>query len=375
MEYAKNHSVPIKWTYATRALTDRPAAWQENDPRFSLAGGPPRMGDVLIARIANLGHHQRLDEPTGTRSSLYAGDVVGVVFSPRYATAQFEAIVPPSLERVQVVAGGGVCGLVVSQSGVMSEPTRLEPLGYLHDSSGARVKLAAHGIREIDARHQDLPVILSVGASMDSGKTTSASSLIFGLTRAGLRVGAAKLTGTAAAKDPKLMRDSGAIDVLDFAAAGYASTIGLSESQLEGIALACLSRLANAGAEVLVFELADGVMQRETQLMLAWFARRSGPTTSMFSCSDTFSVSTGVERLRRAGVRPIAVSGIVTSSPLSQSEAAWETDLPVLSLAQLRDPGIAGIMGPADALPNDESGNRPHVVVRGRPAPIYMEDD
>jgi hypothetical protein len=286
------------------------------------------------------------------------------VFSPRYATAQFEAVVPSSLAQVQIVAGGGVCGLVVSRSGAMGEPTRLDPLGYLLDGAGVRVNLADHGLRPVEARHEQVPVILSVGASMDSGKTTSASHLIYGLTRAGFRVGAAKLTGTAAAKDPKLMLDSGAIGVLDFAGAGYASTIGLSDGQLEGIAQACLSHLTRKGAEVLVFELADGVMQRETQMLLSWFARRRGPTAAMFSCGDAFSVGTGVERLRRAGVRPVAVSGMVTASPLSQAEAASETDLPVLSLAQLRDPGIVDVLGLPELSAGVKGHGSPEIVVR-----------
>lgn len=365
MRRANGSGEVIKWTYATGALGDRPGVWRASDPRFSLAGGPPRMGDILVARVAELGHHEKVDEPGGTRTSLYEGDVVGCVFSPRYATAQFEAVVPSSLAQVQIVAGGGVCGLVVSRSGAMGDPTRLEPLGYLLDSGGVRMNLAEHGLHAVEAHHERVPVVLSVGASMDSGKTTSASHLIYGLTRSGMRVGAAKLTGTAAAKDPKLMRDSGAVGVLDFAAAGYASTIGLSGVQLEGIAMACLSHLTRCGAEVLVFELADGVMQRETQMLLAWFARRRGPTAAMFSCGDAFSVGTGVERLRRAGVRPVAVSGMVTASPLSQAEAAAETELPVLSLSQLRDPGIGEVIGLPNLAGVGRAASAPEVVVRG----------
>lgn len=340
--------VPIKWTYAAGAVPNRPEAWREGDPRFGLDAAPPRMGEVLVARVREIGHHSRLDEPSGVKATILDGDVVGVVFSPRYATEQFEAVVPPTLELVQIVAGGGVCGVVVSRSGSMGEPTRLEPLGFLRGPDGARVNLADVGLRPVAAEYSELPVVLSVGASMDSGKTTSAAYLINGLTRGGWRVGAAKLTGTAAAKDPKLMADAGAIEVLDFARAGYASTVGLSAERLAHVADVCMSRLAQRGAEIMVLEIADGVMQRETQLMLSWFAGRAGPTAAIYSCGDAFAVGTGVDRLRRAGVRPLAVSGMVTSSPLSLDEARAETELPVLSRDELRQPDIHRRLGLAE---------------------------
>jgi hypothetical protein len=76
-------SASIKWTYATAALREPPRLWRSDDAAFSLAGGPPRMGDVLVARVLELGHHQKLDERDGTRTTLFAGDIVGLVFSPR----------------------------------------------------------------------------------------------------------------------------------------------------------------------------------------------------------------------------------------------------------------------------------------------------
>lgn len=345
---SSSQAAVIKWTYATNALTERPAEWRAGDPRFALDGAPPKMGNVLIARVTQVGHHSRLDDPAGVRTLILEGDVVAVVFSPRYATAQFEAIVPDSLENVQVVAGGGVCGLVVSKSGVMQEPTKLEPLGYLRRWDGQRVDLADEGLRPAEADFDAIPVVLSVGASMDSGKTTSASYLVHGLTRGGIRVGAAKLTGTAAAKDPRFMLDAGAIHVLDFAACGHASTIGLSAERLAHVARVCMSNLAKRGAEVMVLEIADGIMQRETQIMLSLFAKRRGPTAAMYACGDAFSVSVGVERLRRMGVRPIAVTGMVTSSPLSQAEAQAETDLPVFSIERLRRPDVYDALGLRD---------------------------
>jgi hypothetical protein len=339
----------IKWSYASGALRDRPAFWSEADARFRLDAGPPLMGQVLLARVAQLGHHKAIDDPAGARHAIFEGDVVGVVFSPRYATEQFEAIVPPNLETVQIVAGGGVCGLVVSRSAVMQNPTMLQPLGFLVDRRGNRINLSDHGLSPTATPNGHVPVVLSVGASMDAGKTTAAGSLVHGLSRAGWRVSAAKLTGTAAAKDPRYMLDSGAMRVLDFAGVGYASTLGISAEQLENIADTCMSQLAEDAPDLLVLEIADGITQRETRMLLSWFAKRAGPTYAMYSCGDALAVDVGIRRLRALGVRPIAVSGTVTISPLAMAEAQAETDLPVLSREMLRNPEVVSRLGLARA--------------------------
>ena len=344
MEYVTK-TERIKWSFASRALRDRPKFWSQADARFRLDSEPPLMGNVLVARVAQVGHHKAIDDPAGARHGIFEGDIVGLVFSPRYATRQFEAIVPPNLDTVQIVAGGGVCGLVVSSSAVMQDPTALVPLGYLVDAMGNRVNLSDHGLTPTTTSISELPVVLSVGASMDSGKTTAAGSLVHGLSRAGWRVSAAKLTGTAAAKDPRFMLDSGAMRVLDFASVGYASTLGISDEQLQNISTTCMSQLALDNPDVLILEIADGITQRETRMLLSWFAKRTAPTYAMYSCGDALAVDVGVRRLRGLGIRPIAVSGTVTISPLAMAEAQAETDLPVLSREMLRSPSVEARLG------------------------------
>ncbi len=55
---------------------------------------------------------------------------------------------------------------------------------------------------------------------MNAGKTTTAASLIKGVTAYGMKVGAAKITGTGAGGDFWFMIDSGTEPVLDFVDAG-----------------------------------------------------------------------------------------------------------------------------------------------------------
>jgi hypothetical protein len=60
-------------------------------------GARPRMGDLVLARVDRLRHHQRIELPTGRKSQMHVGDEIIVVYANRYAPDQFEAYVPSTL--------------------------------------------------------------------------------------------------------------------------------------------------------------------------------------------------------------------------------------------------------------------------------------
>ena len=62
---------------------------------------------------------------------------------------------------------------------------------------------------------------------MNAGKTVAACELVARLTQRGYRVGAAKLTGVAAVRDPFNMDDHGAIVTRTFHDVGLPSTAGM----------------------------------------------------------------------------------------------------------------------------------------------------
>ena len=95
-----------------------------------------------------------------------------------------------------------------------------------------RVNLESHGLRPATSQFEQPTVILVVGSSMDSGKTTAASSVVHGLSRSNALVCAAKLTGTASLKDRLIMEDAGAAEVLDFTDVGHASTAMCTREQV-----------------------------------------------------------------------------------------------------------------------------------------------
>lgn len=197
-----------------RAFTTRRALLTDAHS-LVLDGARPTAGDLVIARVTRLGLHQRIELPTGRRSNLYEGDHILVAYGARYAPDQFEAVVPDDLGPCELVAGGGVAARVLSRHREVREATRITPVGLLVDRGGQILNLRRWAIQERGRVGNPL-VIAVVGTSMNAGKTTAASKLIRGLVRSGLRVGAAKVTGTGSGGDVWSMLDAGACEVVDF---------------------------------------------------------------------------------------------------------------------------------------------------------------
>lgn len=309
---------------------------------FSLCGrivrkGAPAPGDLVLARVEAVGQHQRIELHSGRRARLYEGDEIVVAYGARYAPDQFHARVPVDLGPCDLVAGGGVAGEVTARHARMGRPTRLTPIGLLADRGGRVLNLARFAARPDSPRAAPTTIVVA-GTSMNAGKTTTAASLIRGLTSAGLRVGAGKLTGTGSGGDVWSMSDAGAAVVLDFTDAGHATTAGVAPAALETIAGVIIGALAEAGTDILVLEIADGLLQAETAALLsspAFLARVDGV---LFAAGEAMGAAAGVEWLRRRGAPVLAVSGLVSASPLGREETEAATGLPVATIADLADP-------------------------------------
>lgn len=331
-----------KWAWTTRRVPRERA-------RLLLHGNVrPLAGDLLLCRVVEVGQHRSLQLASGRAASLFVGDEILLAAGARYAPDQFEAYVPEALGPCDLVAAGGICGVVASRSERMGEPTRLEALGLLADASGRPLNLADFRIHPPRAARR-IPTFAVLGTSMNAGKTTAAAHLVRGLALSGLEVGAAKVTGTGAPGDLALMRDAGAIATLDFGDAGRATTFLLDLPELEDVLRALTDGLAAEGAEVAVLEVADGLLQRETAMLVGspLFAQRVD--TVLFAAGDAMGAANGVRELRARGLPVAAVTGLLTRSPLARREAALATALPVLSPAELARPGILErlLCGPA----------------------------
>ena len=295
----------------------------------------PCAGDLVLARVEKLGQHSRIELSNGRRAQLYPGDEIIVCYGNRYAPDQFEAVVPDHLGDCALVAAGGIAAQLLSRHSGMKRPTTIRPLGLLADAQGRRLNLIDWALPRIPSSLHRPYTLAVVGAAMNAGKTTTAANLIRGLVQTGQRVSAAKVTGTGAGGDRWTLLDAGAERVLDFTDAGYASTYQVPLPQIETILHQLTAHLAVEPFDTLVLEVADGLFQIETAQLLASpaFARRVDGI--VFAASDALGARAGVEWLQRYPLPVLAVSGLLTASPLACREAATATGLPVLTQDQL----------------------------------------
>lgn len=299
----------------------------------------PRPGDLVLARVDRLGQHTGLQLPDGRRARIFPGDEIVVAYGARYAPNQFESVVPPSLAPCHLVAAGGMASLVETRHQRIKRATDITPLGLIADVRQRRLNLRDFTLPVPTSQMaRGITTLAIAGTAMDAGKTTAAADLILGLSRAGLRVGAAKVTGTGACGDYFAFVDAGAAAVLDFTDIGYGSTCGASVGELEAILDHLTEHLAAAGADIIVLEIADGLLQKETAALLKSAAFAEQVDGVLFCAPDALGARGGVEWLEEQGLHVSAVAGALTAAPLAVREAAGTTRLPVLTRDDLSSP-------------------------------------
>jgi hypothetical protein len=305
----------VKWPYVTH-LVDRRFAEQV----LPLDDGRD-VGALVIARVTKLGKHADLESSTGRKLTLFVGDVFVGALGDRYATAQFEGAAVVAGGAGHIVSIGGVVGQVVSQNATCAPPTTIEFLGRLADEEGRSLHMKQFQVLPLETPEtRGATTILSLGASMDAGKTTTAAHMVRSLTDAGHVVAAAKLTGTACGKDANLLYDAGAVAVFDFTHAGWPSTANLSLGELMSISSRIRAGLAAHSPEFVILEIADGVVQRETAMMLAAPAFRDSIDAVVFSGRGSLSCEAGVRLLTGLGYTVLATAGPVANSRLGIAE-------------------------------------------------------
>jgi hypothetical protein len=300
----------------------------------------PCAGDLVLARVDRLGHHTRIQLPSARRKRLFLGDAVILCYGNRYAPRQFEATVPRTLEPCHLVAAGGIAAKALSWNEKLGRgPTEVTPLGLVADRQRRRINVADWAIASEGAIDPDGPLTIAItGTAMHAGKTTSAAFLAHGLVRAGLRVGFAKITGTGAGGDTGFLEDAGAHEVLDFTDAGHASTYLLGSSAVNEIVTRLVTKLQRAQMDMILVELADGLFQEETSALLQSDFFRSVVDGVIFCAGDSMGAAAGCDWLRRHEHAVLAISGLLTISPLHTRVALMATGMPVLSKTELCDP-------------------------------------
>lgn len=305
----------------------------------------PRLGELVVAEVIRLGKHTRLDDRDGAGLPIFPGDRIVGAFGSRYATHQFEGYVPHRVrETCDLLSIGGVCGRVASRHAGVRSPTKLRILGLVCDQDGRPLNQRAFALPLLGNEPHGR-VIVVVGSSTESGKTTTAGTLVRALIRAGFRIGAAKVTGTAASRDTRFYVSCGARPVLDFTDAGYPSTYMLELEQLLMVQSVLLSHLWAARPDYVVIEVADGIFQRETRMLLECYQSGGILDHLFFAVTGSLEAESGVRRLQELGLPLRATSGLIARSPLAVREAEEATGVPCLSTARLLEGDALRLLG------------------------------
>lgn len=299
----------------------------------------PEMGDVVYGTISQVVQHVSLENREGRIHSINDSTRAIFVMGNRYAPDYYEGRVPDELPgQIDLLSRSGVVGEVHYKNSLIKDPTQIKISGYVCDADGNVVNTRNYNLIK-PKRDQKTPsrskMVAHIGTSMNCGKSVSAAACCWALTAMGHQVRAAKITGTASLKDILLMEDNGASPVADFSYLGFPSTYLLNEAELLHIFNSLDLKYANNAKRYWVVELADGILQRETALLLKNEEFLSRIHKLVFNARDEFSAFGGLEVLKkRFGLVPDAISGICSSSPLVMRELQNYTDVPIYNSIQ-----------------------------------------
>ena len=301
----------------------------------------PVAGDVALFEVGEIGRHRNIQADDKRSVPIMPGDLIIAAFADRYATSQFEGYVPTEpMSTVHILSAGGAIGIVRTKNSSLDdvEPTNVHLVGYLTDPNGKIINTKFRETPRIAFRGElpnNAKVMLSIGSTMDSGKTTTAAHLARGLKYTGKTVAFIKLTGTCFTKDKDYVYDLGADISIDFSDAGFASTYMSSETEILDLYQTLLDKLAPYQPEYIVMEIADGLMQRETEFLLNNKAFMKTVYNVVFSCGDSLAALQGLKMLDEMGIEPAAISGRFTMSPLLIQEVHSRSGIPTYTIDQL----------------------------------------
>lgn len=298
----------------------------------------PVPGDVIYGKISRIGQHSTLENVSGRIHAIHNGSKGIFVFGHRYAPDYYEGFVPKdNCVEVDLLARSGIVGKIKTKNTLVKDPTRVEMIGYVCSSDGQVLNTKQFPLiipKSKVKKTPRSPMILVCGTAMNSGKSMAAVACCWVLSSLGYTVRASKVTGTASLKDILHMNDAGASHYTDFTLLGYPSTYMVSKEELLNIFNVLDLRYANNPKNYWVVELADGIIQRETGMLLSSDVVRSRIHRFIFCSNDAFGAIGGLNILKdHYDLKPDAISGVCSSSPLHIRELSTFTDIPVFNSA------------------------------------------
>jgi len=316
----------IKWTWSARKLQKEKCSIISISDKYI-----PKAGDVVIVQITKVANHTRIYSFDNKFVRLYKDDIILGALGFRYATDAFHADTI-DLSNLHLLTNSGLIGTVKNRHSKTGEPTRVKLIGTIADkNNGENVNLKKALFKPGNFNLAYPPVIFVIGSGMNSGKTTSAARIGRALLDAGLRVSILKVTGSIAYRDLFEFESTGAQHTADFSDYGFPSTYLCSQEELVNLYSRMLEDTLSIKPDVVLAEIADGILQRETQLLLQSNFVKSTNIGIVLTAPCACSALTLTEKVKQLGYSPIAVTGLITNSPLFASEFSDYNNTPVLN--------------------------------------------
>jgi hypothetical protein len=271
--------------------------------------GTTEPGQLVVVRaLTENTFYPDLELVSGERVRIRKGDVIAGVLGSRQALRGFVGYAPYRVsagDKLHLLNLGGVIGRFVSGHKDLGDPIRVEVIGVskrnLREAALPKVEMLTHAP----------PIILICGSCMSVGKTATIEEVIKGLTRQGLKVGGAKVTGVGCLKDTMRMKVAGAVKTYSFLDCGVASTVDTDD--VAGIARSIVAKMADLDA--IVMELGDGIVGHYN--VEGFFEDRvlmSHIDAVVFCASDLTAALGGKVVLGERGVPITVVSGPATDT-------------------------------------------------------------
>jgi len=210
-------------------------------------------GDYVLGEVCGTPTElYRVEDILGEMNPAGPGTLVIGAFGDREATLEgvgsWSDVVAGSMHAL---TSAGLFGAFTSLSKFLPDPMSLNYRGHIV-RDGKKVCMRDFAMRQL-ADGFSVPTVLLVGTSMSAGKTMTGRVACRTLSRAGLKVIGAKLTGAGRLRDIVSYKAAGAYEVYDFVDVGLPSTV-VSEDEFRNAIRPLLHHINGRGADFLVAE-------------------------------------------------------------------------------------------------------------------------
>ena len=269
----------------------------------------------------------RVELSNGRMMPVAEGDLVVGALGKRAATHEttgdWERIGPDG--KMAAMTSAGLFGQIISRSSLMPPHLRLIYRGHVL-VGGEKVGMKDYVV-SVPERQFDAPVVLLIGSSMSSGKTTTARVFIRLLKQMGMHATGVKLTGAGRYRDILGMYDAGADHIFDFVDVGLPSTI-CDEVEFRAAARQLLSRMAAFETDVAVVEAGASPLEPYNG-EAAFDVLKDNLRLTVLCASDPYAV-VGVNEA--FGHRADLVTGLATSTHAGIALIERLTKMPALNV-------------------------------------------